>query len=146
MIFDVISTLFTAVTFHELFKEAALNGNSKLEFGIQWQELLQDLAKGLTEASLTDAELRLRFNEIDTSGDGSLDEEELLTVFRNLGSDVTESAIAQLVHIADEDGNGTLEWDEFLALFQMLAKVLAKQRDEADGAGGVSSQAHAAPT
>ena len=31
---------------------------------------------------------------------------------------VTESAIAQLMHIADEDGNGTLEWDEFLALFK----------------------------
>ena len=38
-IFDIISSLFTAVTFHELFKEAALNGNAKLEFGLQWQEV-----------------------------------------------------------------------------------------------------------
>ena len=32
-LYQVINTLFTAVTFHELFKEAALNGNEKLEFG-----------------------------------------------------------------------------------------------------------------
>merc|ERR1719502_1900696 len=75
-IFDVISTLFTAVTFHELFKEAALDANSKLDFGIQWQEVLGQLADGLPSAELSNDELRRRFNEIDTSGDGSLDEEE----------------------------------------------------------------------
>ena len=47
-IFDVINTLFTAVTFHELFKEAALNGNEKLEFGIQWQEALHFTSLHLT--------------------------------------------------------------------------------------------------
>ena len=114
----------------ELFKEAALNANSKLEFGIQWQEILEDLSSGMPPAAdLSESELKARFDEIDTSGDGSLDEEELLTVFRNLGNEVTESAIAQLMHIADDDGNGTLEWDEFLALFQMLAKVQSKQLD-----------------
>ena len=39
-------------------------------------------------ADLSDAELKKRFDEIDTSGDGSLDEDELLTVFRNLGNEV----------------------------------------------------------
>merc|ERR1719247_1147914 len=74
-IFDVIGTLFTAVTFHELFKEAALNGNSKLQYGIQWQEILNDLSAGMPLGTdLSEAELRRRFNEIDTSGDGSLDE------------------------------------------------------------------------
>ena len=32
-IFSLISTLFTAVTFHDLFEEAALDGSSKLAFG-----------------------------------------------------------------------------------------------------------------
>jgi len=129
-IFDVISTLFTAVTFHELFKEAALNANEKLEFGIQWQELLNDLSSTAPTLDLSPEDLRGRFDEIDTSGDGSLDEEELLTVFTNMGHEVTESAIAQLMHIADEDGNGTLEWDEFFALFQMLQKLAQKQEKE----------------
>merc|ERR1711988_1593938 len=80
-IFDVIGTLFTAVTFHELFKEAALDGNSKLEFGIQWQEVLQTLSVGLPE----DEELRKKFDAIDTSGDGSLDRDELIQVFTSIG-------------------------------------------------------------
>jgi len=126
-IFDVIGTLFTAVTFHELFKEAAINGNEKLEFGIQWQELLQELASSLdANSDLSEPELRLRFDEIDTSGDGSLDEGEIFEVLGNMGAAVSESAVAQLMHIADEDGNGTLEWDEFLALFNKLAEQRQK--------------------
>ena len=46
-IFDVISTLFTAVTFHELFKFAALDGNSRLSFGIQWQTILREVGDAL---------------------------------------------------------------------------------------------------
>merc|ERR1719226_291560 len=48
-IFKLISTLFTAVTYHELFKEAALNGNSKLEYGAKWQTLLADLGAAASE-------------------------------------------------------------------------------------------------
>merc|ERR1719436_439634 len=42
-IFTLISTLFTAVTYHELFKEAALDGNSKVAFGAQWRMILSEL-------------------------------------------------------------------------------------------------------
>ena len=52
-LFDVIGTLFTAVTYHELFKEAALNGNEKLEFGIQWQEVRRQLGAARTSRSAT---------------------------------------------------------------------------------------------
>ena len=38
-IFDILKTVYTAVTFHELFKEAALEANSKLDFGVEWQEV-----------------------------------------------------------------------------------------------------------
>ena len=38
-IFEILSTVYTAVTFHELFKEAAMNANSKLDFGVEWQEI-----------------------------------------------------------------------------------------------------------
>ena len=100
--------LFTAVTFHELFKEAALNGNEKLEFGIQWQEVLSELQASMTAvddcSSYDEAVLRARFDEIDSSGDGSLDEEELLQVFEALGSPVTPNLIANLIRLADDDG------------------------------------------
>jgi hypothetical protein len=85
-IFDVISTIYTAVPFHELFKEAALNGNSKLEFDIQCKELLKIIALSLPEHEdgFYDAIVRSRFDEIFNNGDGSLDEAELLEAFRRL--------------------------------------------------------------
>merc|ERR1711988_1037022 len=125
-IFDVISTLFTAVTFHELFKEAALDGNSKLEFGIAWQDVLSELSIGLTETTEMDPEtLRRRFDEIDTSGDGSLDPEELAQVFANIGQPVDTEVIENLIFLADSDGNGTIEWDGFQTIFQVLEKMRA---------------------
>ena len=126
-IFDVIGTLFTAVTFHELFKEAALNGNSKLQYGIQWQEVLSSLAIGLPNAgSLNQAELRKKFDEIDTSGDGSLDPDELKAVFDDLGESVDQQVIDNLVFLADEDGNGTIEWEEFQSIFLVLKEMSVK--------------------
>ena len=131
-LFDVISTLFTAVTFHELFKEAALNGNEKLEFGIQWQEVLGELGATMAGVSqggndLDEAELKKRFDAIDTSGDGSLDAEELGEVFKSLGTDASPTLVANLVRLADADGNGTIEWDEFLSIFKVLEKMKANQ-------------------
>jgi NAD(P) transhydrogenase len=65
-IFEVIDTLFTAVTFHELFQVAALNGNDKLEFGIQWQGLLAQLGSVMTIGHKYDEkELRACFDELD---------------------------------------------------------------------------------
>merc|ERR1712046_556540 len=126
-IFDVISSLFTAVTFHELFKEAALDGNSKLEFGIAWQDILRELAIGLSEAGdLSEEELSKRFSEIDTSGDGSLDAEELKQVFDNIGKPVSIEVIENLIFLVDTDGNGTVEWEEFKSIFKVLEKMLAK--------------------
>lgn len=128
-IFEVIGTLFTAVTFNELFKEAALNGNSKLEFGIQWQELLQLLSAGIPNLqSLTDEDLRQRFDEIDTSGDGSLDEEEMLDLFRRMGGkDVQPSSVATMINLMDDDGNGTIEWDEFVKIFAVIKEYDGNQ-------------------
>jgi Ca2+-binding EF-hand superfamily protein len=123
-LFDVIGTLFTAVTFHELFKEAAFAGNEKLEFGIQWQELLGQLQLTMATSGVPDEnELRKKFDDIDTSGDGSLDADELVEVFRGLGQDVSPNLVANLVRLADEDGNGTIEWLEFQRIFQVLEKM-----------------------
>jgi len=123
-IFDVIGTLFTAVTFHELFKEAALDGNSKLEFGIQWQEVLKALSSPTPARNLLETgELRERFEAIDTSGDGSLDEEELMVVLKDMGADVHPSIVTNLIALADDDGNGTIEWPEFEKIFKVLASM-----------------------
>ena len=45
-IFEILSTVYTAVTLHELFKEAAMDANSKLDFGVEWQEIFNVLQSG----------------------------------------------------------------------------------------------------
>merc|ERR1719171_2177127 len=66
--------------------------------------------------------LRHEFDAIDTSGDGSLDADELLAVFQKLGKDVKKGTITNLVRLADEDGNGTIEWEEFAKIFEVAAR------------------------
>jgi len=136
-LFDVIGTLFTAVTFHELFKEAALNANEKLDFGIEWQELLYELKSSLNlsiDEQPDEELLRKRFHEIDVSGDGSLDEEELMEVFNKLGSPVSPQLVANVIRLVDDDGNGSIELEEFLQIFQVLgdrekmAQKMAEQK------------------
>jgi len=122
-IFALISTLFTAVTYHELFKEAALDGNSKLAYGAQWQAILAELGAitSVTGQKVSEEVLRREFQAMDTSGDGSLDADELHEVFKRLGKDVKKGTIANLIRLADEDGNGTIEWNEFSKVFKVAA-------------------------
>jgi len=128
-VFDVLGTLFTAVTYHELFKEAALNANEKLEFGIQWQDVLTQLQSAMESESgpIDEEELKAQFDSIDSSGDGSLDDDELLAVFEKIGAaGIEESTVANLIRLSDDDGNGTIEWPEFQKIFKMLKKMEAK--------------------
>jgi NAD(P) transhydrogenase len=128
-IFTLIATLFTAVTYHELFKEAALNGNSKLAFGAQWQNILSELGMvGMDDsgAEMDEEKMKREFESMDTSGDGSLDADELHAVFQKLGKDVKKGTIANLVRLADDDGNGTIEWEEFSKIFQVVRECQRK--------------------
>jgi hypothetical protein len=144
-IFTLISTLFTAVTYHELFKEAALNGNSKLAFGAQWQAILGELGICMEgNLDMGEEELRKEFDAIDTSGDGSLDPDELAAVFSRLGTDVKKGTIANLVRLADDDGNGTIEWEEFSNIFRVVREFRKKKQDAGwarQNSGDIKTQA-----
>jgi len=126
-IFKLISTLFTAVTYHELFKEAALDGNSKLDFGAEWQAILKEIGACVkdpsSQAPLDEHKLKQQFDMMDASGDGSLDADELHAVFRKLGKDVKKGTISNLIRLADEDGNGTIEWSEFAKIFEIVQSL-----------------------
>mmetsp|Transcript_34381 Transcript_34381/g.70223 ORF Transcript_34381/g.70223 Transcript_34381/m.70223 type:complete len:781 (-) Transcript_34381:122-2464(-) len=119
-IFEILSTTFTAVTFHELFKEAAFDANSKLDFGVEWQEIFKQLTSAYDVDELTPKELRERFDEIDEDGSGELDENELRLLFKNMGRPVSKRTIANLMRLSDLDGSGTIDWEEFKAIFDKL--------------------------
>lgn len=120
-----------------LFKEAALNGNEKLDFGIQWQELLAQLntamAAGGRDGALDEAKLRQRFDEIDVNGNGEIDEEELRAVFVKLGLDgLQPSVIPNLIRLTDDDGKETIGWPEFLKVFKVLERIEQTQKEKKD--------------
>jgi len=127
-IFDVIGTTYTAVTYHELFKEAALDGDSRLEYGMEWQQILAALASQVDAGGLLESgALREAFGRIDANGSGALDAEELLAMFAEIGhAEITVGHVANLVRLADTDGSGTIEWDEFERVFQAVHATKAK--------------------
>ena len=111
-IFDVLSMLFTAVTFHELFKFAALDGNSKLSFGVQWQTILKEIGSAVPNGADT-AAIKAKFDEIDANGNGELDAEELAKLFESLGKSVSIGTLSNMLRLSDADGSGTISLEEF---------------------------------
>jgi len=142
-IFEVINTLYTAVTFHELFKEAALNGNGKLEFGIEWQDLLRQLGRTMAledngSGEIDEAALRARFDEIDTDGEGSLCADELNQLFEREGARLEPSVVPNIIRLVDDDGNGTVEWEEFLKIFRVLHSMQSGRKGVAVAGGAAA--------
>ena len=117
-IYDVMSSLFTAVTFHELFKAAALDGNSKLAFGVQWKTIFKALSETFNKDDLES--VRAKFDELDKDNSGGLDAEELQSVFKDIGKTVSVGTIANMLRLADDDGTGTISFDEFASIIQAI--------------------------
>ena len=114
-IFDVLSSVFTAVTFHELFKFAALDGNAKLSFGMQWRTIFRDLGEAIKTSGSDLTILRQKFNEIDSDGSGQLDAEELGKLLP-----VSVGTLSNMVRLADKDGSGTISFEEFAEIVSAL--------------------------
>ena len=119
-IFEILQTVYTAVTFHELFKEAALDANSKLDFGVEWQEIFAIL-QAECDVDFSEDYLREKFDSIDEDGSGELDEEEMGALFGAMGRTVSKRIIANIMRLSDTDGNGTIDFGEFKAIFDKIA-------------------------
>merc|ERR1711924_291495 len=130
-----MTTCFTAVTFHELFKEAALDGNSKLEFGLEYHKVLNDIGVHMDnhEHGVDLEKMSKIFKEADTKGDGRLDETELMVVFKNYGCDVSRATVHNLVRLVDTTGDGTVHWEQFQKVFDILDQVRSNSHFSKEG-------------
>jgi len=118
-IFEILQTVYTAVTFHELFKEAALDANSKLDFGVEWQEIF-NILQASCDVEFSEEYLREKFDAIDEDGSGELDENEMRALFESMGRTVSKRIIANIMRLSDTDGNGTIDFAEFKAIFDKI--------------------------
>ena len=112
-IFSVLSTVYTAVTFHELFKEAAMDANRRLDFGVEWQEIFNILQGQCDVDGFDDKYLREKFDAIDDDGSGELDEGEMRALFESMGRPVSKRVVANIMRLSDTDGNGMFFLNEF---------------------------------
>lgn len=126
-IFDLLNEVFTAVTYHELFKEAAIDGDEKLDFGAAWQGIFQALYDldgdfSLDGGSKTPSpdDLRKMFEEINTCGTGEVTVDDLSIMFQKLGSNVDRVFIEKIIRIADLDKSGTIDFNEFQKVFSAM--------------------------
>jgi Ca2+-binding EF-hand superfamily protein len=60
------------------------------------------------------AELQKAFDVMDANKDGVVTKDELKTLLKGLGEDVTDEVVDEMINIADENGDGKVQFDEFV--------------------------------
>ncbi|XP_052768140.1 calmodulin-A-like [Mya arenaria] len=70
----------------------------------------------LTEEQI--AEFKLAFSVFDKDGDGTIEATELADVLRNMGQNLTDADLEEMINEVDEDGNGEIDFDEFLTMME----------------------------
>ena len=58
-------------------------------------------------------ELRKAFDVMDANKDGVVTKEELRTLLKGLGEEVTDEIVDEMINIADENGDGKVQFEEF---------------------------------
>ena len=60
------------------------------------------------------AELKKAFEVMDANKDGVVTKDELVTLLKGLGEDVTDEVVDEMIKIADENGDGKIQFEEFV--------------------------------
>jgi len=77
-------------------------------------------------------ELEHVFQQLDTSGDGSLSKQELLEGYRKYyGNNMNESEVEALIEMADSSQDGVINYSEFMMTAVNREKFLTQERIEA---------------
>ena len=59
------------------------------------------------------AELKKAFDVMDANKDGVVTRDELKTLLKGLGEEVTDEVVDEMIKIADENGDGKVNFEEF---------------------------------
>merc|ERR1711916_281979 len=91
-----------------------------------------------------------QFQLFDTSGDGSIDTDELRQMMDNLGMDVDDALLLEIIAEVDADNSGTIEFAEFLQLMSnvkagtgsKMAAIVTKAGDMYKVTGATDASQH----
>mmetsp|Transcript_2232 Transcript_2232/g.4061 ORF Transcript_2232/g.4061 Transcript_2232/m.4061 type:complete len:613 (-) Transcript_2232:78-1916(-) len=76
----------------------------------------------------TSAQLKKRFDDIDSDNSGEIDRCELREIFQGMGVPVGESALSEVMRRIDSDEDGTITFDEFECAMQELAPTPKEEK------------------
>ena len=99
---------------------------SRIEFD-SLMSLLFALKNGDPE-QFTSAQLKKRFDAIDSDQSGELDRCELREIFTGMGVPIGESALSEVMNRIDTDNDGTITFDEFATAMQELAPTPKEEK------------------
>ena len=121
--FDLMKTTFMAVTYHELFKIAALDANSRLE---QLSKELpeKDDAGCLVKQSVdTMFPSKPVFEALDKDGNEQRDNDCCSMLFKNLCRSMCRRSICNLMNLFG-DQNDKIDWEELQAIWQKIDSMV----------------------
>merc|ERR1712107_422710 len=107
-----------AVTYSELFKRAAMLANSKMQDDARLRPIFPCLKTCFSSADAQLENLKIKFAEIDTNGDGLLGVVELAKFCSSFGKPIEKNVIQQMVRLSDSDRDGKLSFDEFYGILR----------------------------
>ena len=94
----------------DMINDVDVNGDGEIDF----DEFITMMAKRMSESgSSQDAELREAFKVFDKDGDGFITSTELKLVMKQLGEDLTDEQLADMMKEADSNSDGRIDFPEF---------------------------------
>ncbi|XP_065052215.1 uncharacterized protein LOC135681595 isoform X1 [Rhopilema esculentum] len=96
----------------DLIKSIDRNGDGKIELA----EFLDMMGAKQQSIKAVEEEVRIAFEFFDLDGNGYISMTELKQVALELGEELTESEIDEMIREADVDGDGQVDYNEFLRM------------------------------
>ena len=92
----------------DMLNEVDIDGNGIIDFS----EFMTMMAKKLKDTD-TEEELKEAFRVFDKDGNGFISADELRHVMTNLGEQLSEEEVEQMIQEADSNGDGQVDYEEF---------------------------------
>ena len=105
----------TEADLHDIINEVDADRDGTINFN----EFLTMMGMKMEETNRV-AELQEAFRLFDKDGNGLISFEELGHVMKNLGENLTDSEIGEMMNEADSDGDGQINYDEFVKMMSPL--------------------------
>jgi calmodulin len=96
----------------DMINEVDEDGSGTVDF----PEFLNMMAKKIQNTDSVEDEIKEAFRVFDKEGRGHISTEEFRFVMRNIGSQMTDEEIEEMIEEADHDHDGLISYDEFAAL------------------------------